>query len=207
MKSYGGLFSLLPKDLMVLISRDYLTQSDRVALASSTRMMRRLLWTPEYWGTRMEIHSTRDSLSWIMLRHRHLFDAIKTLEFGEHCNGLRPEVLTFISRKMPKLRSIDISRVMHDKLFLFGFHVLASDNLHRSHWYAYQIKHIESLLSRLERVSVNVENYSLGLYMLLDHFKRCCNNLTLSVKLNDTTEKCCTPLNQNSILRYIAGTE
>lgn len=204
-----GLFNRLPKEIMTIICAQYCTQTSRVMLSSCNRILRQILWDPVYWNKDVTI-ACADDLILVILRHRKLFAMAECLRFGPRCQGLRPSMLAFIAKKMPKLKMIDISRVYDDKLFLFGFHVFAAENFCRNpYWYESKemLDAIKRMLQSLRCLRINLVNYSLGLYMLLDRFKNLCPALDIRVSLSEEKNVWhkCTPRNQYSIYRFMTG--
>jgi hypothetical protein len=166
----------------------FCSQPTKLALGRCARYLRRLIWFSGHvlWKE-ITIYDTTN-FSYILIKYRAIFSKIEKIVFGPECHSLRPTMLSVLYRMMPSLLSIYIDQV-RDKFFLFGFHV-NSNPISRNPYYwinslnvddesVNNLKDIRKLLQRLKEIRINIHNYSLGLYMLIDKFKDQCPYLSI----------------------------
>lgn len=197
--SFNSLGFLLPCEIIGIII-ELCDQPSRIALGNCNKNFRKLVWFSGFWKDKLSIYKT-DDLSCHLLRQRKVFAKIKTLCFGPRCKGLGPLMLSFISQMAPNLTHIDMSQVS-DKLFLFGFHVIPTIRIN-PFWNDAYYNDVKKLFQRLLTLKINLCNYSLGLYMLLDRYKYLCPNLKIAVVIDETRIHHSTPISQYSIMQYI----
>ncbi len=190
----------LPKEMYGMII-ERCNQKSRVNLGRCNQDFRRIVWYSGLWKDTLTVYLT-DNLSYHLLKNRKIFSKIHTLKFGPNCQGLRPMMLAFIAKMTPNVSSIDISEVT-DKLFLFGFHVIPTIQTN-PFWHDSNlgVTDIKKLLQRLKHLKINLQNYSLGLYMLLDHHKSQCATLNIEVTIKNGRIHHSTPMNQYSIMQF-----
>ncbi len=195
-------------DFLCFFIQTYLLQKNKIALSQTCKTLYNLVWYPKKYTvwTSITFYNVTN-FNQIITKYSLIFKHIQKICFGKACTGLRIDALYMIALYCPHVIELKIGDVSNDSQFLFGHKIfptfaLSPRTKNRSNIAEFdenKFTQIEKLFVKIKRLQVHSKNYSLGLYSLIERFKKDANHMIIEV-ITDTIIIFVTPSNQITAL-------